>query len=223
MPKILQRTLLISVVSYSCSIFFYYIVYIATRLALNYKSGFLENRYSAIFFFIFALEFYNTRIPDYMFIAPFSKSERIKLQKKLFLYNHFASWIITSALTAFPELVSSIINRNIYNLFKSLFVIAVIYFLLFVAGHFKYFNLVNKRNYTFTGLLTNIIILADSSATAAIVTETNPGTFTYIITFITGISVILISLYCYKKHFKNMLRFYCDYELRIQHNDYKLF
>lgn len=223
MPKILQRTLLISAANYLCYIFFYYIAFTIASIALNNKLEVIENMYYPFSFFIFALEFYDTKIPDYIFIAPFSKSERIALQKKLFLYNHFTIWIITSAIVVSPELITSIINRSIYNLGKSIFVITVTYFLLFAAGHFKYFNLLNRKNYKFTGLLINIIILADSSITASIVTETNPGIFTYIIAVVIVISAVLVSLYCYKKHFKNMLEFYSDYELRIQNNNYKLF
>jgi len=66
-------------------------------------------------------------------------------------------------------------------------------------------------------------MLADSSITASIVTETNPDIFTYIIAVVIVISAVLVSLYCYKIHFKNMLEFYSDYELRIQNNNYKLF
>ncbi|MCI9079943.1 MAG: hypothetical protein HFH68_13675 [Lachnospiraceae bacterium] len=223
MPKILQRTLLISIANYLCYISFYYIASTIVSIALNDKLGFIENRYSSIFFFIFASEFYDTKIPDYIFIAPFSKSERMAMQKKLFLYNHLAAWTITSIVIVSPELIASIINMNIYNFGKSVFVILVIYFLLFTAGHFKYFNLLNRKNYKCTGLLTDTIILIDSSITAAIATETAPGMFTYIIAGAIAISAILDSLYCYKKHFRNMLEFYSDYELRIQNNNYKLF
>lgn len=223
MPKILQRTLLISIANYFCYISFYYIAFTIASIALNNKLGILENRYSAIFFFIFALEFYDTKIPDYIFIAPFSRNERILLQKKLFLYNHFATWIISSVIIVLPDLITSIIKNNIYNLGKSVFIIVIIYFLLFAAGHFKYFNLINKRNYKFTGLLTDIFIIADSSILAAISIDAGTGMFTYIITGATGISAIIVSLYCYKKHFKNMLEFYSDYELKIQYNNYKLF
>lgn len=223
MPKILQRTLLISIISYLAYISLYYIAFIITGIAINNKSGILENRYSAIFFFILTLNFYDTKFPDYIFIAPFSRNERILLQKKLFLYNHLATWIITSAVIVLPDLIISITNKDIYSLGKFVFITAVIYFLLFAAGHFKYFNLINRKNYKSTGLLTDIVILADSSAIAAITTDTGAGIFTHIITIVTGISAIIVALYCYKKHFKNMLVFYSDYELRIQYNNYKLF
>lgn len=223
MPKILQRTLLISIANYLCFISFYYIAFIIASLALNKEIEFLEDSYYAIFFFVFALEFYDTKIPDYIFIAPFSKGERMLLQKKLFLYNHFATWVITSVIVVFPELITSIISRNIYSFCQSVFVIIIIYFLLFAAGHFKYFNLVNKKNYKFTGLLTDAVIIADSSIVAAISIDADTGMFTYIIAVVTGISAIIVSLYCYRKHFKNMLEFYSDYELKIQYNNYKLF
>ena len=118
MPKILQRTLLMSIANYLFSISFYYIAFIIASIVSSNKFGILENRYSAIFFFIFALEFYYTRIPDYIFIAPFSRNERMLLQKKLFLYNLFATWIITSVIIVLPDLITSIIKNNIYNLGK---------------------------------------------------------------------------------------------------------
>ena len=223
MPKILQRTLLMSIANYLFSISFYYIAFIIASIVSSNKFGILENRYSAIFFFIFALEFYYTRIPDYIFIAPFSRNERMLLQKKLFLYNLFATWIITLVIIVLPDLITSIIKNNIYNLGKSVFIIVVIYSLLFVAGHFKYFNLINKKNYKLTGVLTYTFILADSSVIAAIAIDADTGIFTYIITGVTGISAIIVSLYYYKKHFKNMLEFYSDYEFKIQYNNYKLF
>lgn len=135
------------------------------------------------------------------------------------MYSHLATWIITSAFISFPELIISIINRNLYDTFKYLFEILIIYFLLFAAGHFTYFNLLNKKNFTFTGIAIDIIVLLESSVLAVIIVENPPGAAVYITMAVTFIIAILVSLYCYKKHFQNMMEFYSDYETRTQQKE----
>lgn len=219
MPKILRRDLLKSIISFTGSMFLYYTIFAITNIVLRSKYNFLGDRELVLFFFIIVSGFFNTTVPDYIFIAPFSKKERIKLQKKLFLYSHLATWIITSAFISFPELIISIINRNLYDTFKYLFEILIIYFLLFAAGHFTYFNLLNKKNFTFTGIAIDIIVLLESSVLTVIIVENPPGAAVYITMAVTFIIAILVSLYCYKKHFQNMLEFYSDYETRTQQKE----
>ncbi len=216
MPKILQRTLLKSIINYTGSMFLYYIVFAITNIIFRSRYNFLGDRELVLFFFILIAGFLNTAIPDYIFIAPFSRKERIQLQKKLFLYSHFATWGITSAFISFPELIMSVINRNLYDIGKYLFEITIMYFLLFVAGYSSYFNLLNKKNFTFTGIAINIIVLLESSVLAAVIIEGSSGTVIYITMAAVFIIAILSALYCYKKHFQNMLEFYSDYETSMQ-------
>ncbi|MFG6395559.1 MAG: hypothetical protein K1W24_15495 [Lachnospiraceae bacterium] len=216
MPKILQRTLLTLITKYSIYILLYYLVYIITCIITGNKHNFLEEKDIMIFMFIIFLEFFDTSIPDYIFIAPFSKEERIGLQKKLFLYSHFIIWIIISAFISLPGLITAAINGNLQNIFKYIFEIAVIYPMIFTAGHFRYFNMLNKNHFTFTIVSIDTFILIGSSVTAAIMMENTIGMPDYILMAVIGVLAIFVSLYCCKKHFKNMLEFYSDYETRTE-------
>lgn len=216
MPKILQRTLLTLIINYSFYILLYYLAYIITSIITESKYNLWSEKDIMIFFLIIILEFFDTSIPDYIFIAPFSRKERIELQKKLFLYSHFAIWIITSAFIVFPGLITAVSDKNLQNIFKYIFEIAMIYPMVFTAGHLRYFNLLNKKNFTFITVLIDTFILIGSSVTTAIMMENTISTYDYILMAVIGVITLFVSLYCYKKHFKNMLEFYSDYEARTE-------
>ena len=76
--------------------------------------------------------------------------------------------------------------------------------------------MLNKKNFTFTGIAINIIVLLESSVLAAVIIEGSSGTVIYITMAAVFIIAILSALYCYKKHFQNMLEFYSDYETSMQ-------
>lgn len=214
MPKILQKTLLTSIINFIICIFIYY----TTFTVINILSGYIFDTGEDIMVFVLLIisELSDTRIPSYIFIAPFSKSDRINLQKKLFLYNTFARWFITSAFILLPKIILTSGNKVILSSGKYIFEMAIIYFLIFIAGHLRYFYLINKINFTFTGLSLYIFTILVFPFSLYIITEDISSTGYYILMAVTGICTILISLYCYKKHFKSMLEFYSDYELSAQ-------
>ena len=76
--------------------------------------------------------------------------------------------------------------------------------------------MLNKNHFTFTIVSIDTFILIGSSVTAAIMMENTIGMPDYILMAIIGVLAIFVSLYCYKKHFKNMLEFYSDYETRTE-------
>lgn len=216
MPKILQRTLLTLIIRYSIYILLYYLLYVITSIIIGSKHNFWSEKDIMIFFIIIILEFFDTSIPDYIFIAPFSQKERIELQKKLFLYSHFAIWVITSVFITFPGLITAAADNNLQNIFKYIFEVIILYPMIFTAGHLKYFNLLNKKYFTFTMVSVDIFMSIGFSVIAAIIMENTINTYDYILMAVIGVLILFVSLYCYKKHFKNMLEFYSDYETRTE-------
>lgn len=210
MPKILRRTLLTSITNYIIFVFFYY----TTCTIINIISGnkLQIEKENIMYVSIIVSGLYGNCIPDYIFIAPFSKAGRIRLQKKLFFYNLFAKWIITSAFIMLPKTITAAGSSRLHNTWIYIFEITVIYLLLFIAGHLRYFYLINKINFT----LTYIFALLAFSFILFLITEDIYNTSSYILMAVMGILITIISLYYYKKHFKNMLEFYSDYELRTQ-------
>ena len=164
---------------------------------------------------IIVSELYDNCIPDYIFIAPFSKAGRISLQKKLFFYNIFARWIITSAFIMLPKPLSAAGSNILHNPVVDILEITVIYLLLFITGHLRYFYLINKINFTLTGIFTYFALPAFSFI-FFLITEDMCNTSSYVLMAVMGILITVISLYYYRKHFKNMLEFYSGYELRTQ-------
>lgn len=214
MPKILQRTLLTSIINFLIFSFFYYITCIIINIIAGNKLDIQEE--NLMFIAIIVSELYDNRIPDYIFIAPFSRAGRIKLQRKLFFYNLLARWIIISAFTIFPKIITGTGSDGFHNLGLYIFEITVIYLLLFITGHLRYSHLMNKINFTLTGVFIYIFALPASSFIFFLITEDIYNTSSYTFMAVMGILIAVISLYYYKKHFNNMLEFYSDYELITQ-------
>lgn len=210
MPKILRRTLLTSITNYIIFVFFYYTACTIINIISGNKLQIEKENIMYVSIIVSGL--YDNCIPDYIFIAPFSKAGRISLQKKLFFYNLFAKWIITSAFIMLPKTITAVGSSRLHNTWIYIFEITVIYLLLFIAGHLRYFYLINKINFT----LTYIFALLAFSFILFLITEDIYNTSSYILMVVMGILIAIISLYYYKKHFKNMLEFYSDYELRTQ-------
>lgn len=211
MPKILQRTLLTSIINYIIFVFFYYISF--TIINIITENNLDIQKENIMCLLIIFTELYDNYMPDYIFIAPFSKSGRINLQKKLFFYNLFAKWIITSVFIISPQIITIPVINSFHNLVRYILEIIVIYLLLFIIGHLRYIYLINKINFIFTGIFMYIFILPAVSSIFFLITK---YTSYYILMVVIAIVIAAISLYYYKKHFKNMLEFYSDYELITQ-------
>lgn len=219
MPKILRRTLLISITNYIIFVFIYYTVCVIINIISGNKLDIEKD--NIIYVSIIFSGLYDNCIPDYIFIAPFSKAGRINLQKKLFFYNLFAKWIITSAFIMFPKIINAAGRNGFHNPGLYIFESTVIYLLLFITGHLRYFYLINKINFTFTGIFMYIFALPAFSFIFFLITEDIYNTSSYALMAVMGILIVIISLYYYRKHFKNMLEFYSDYELSTQIKDVK--
>jgi len=225
MPKILQKKFLSEICKFLLFSVICYIIAIPICIYAGkkpfagpgYFNG-LEYTYTSLIYynmFFFYLDYLDGRLPDYIFIAPFSLKERMAMHKKFFFYSIIAKWAIAVVFVLVPYLAEYAVYGILQAYIKSIFIMLTIFYILFVSGFYKYFNTTSYMHGTILAFQ-ELLILALSEA---VIITRQLHTAGYILLAITSIISIAAILYYYFKHYGAMCRYYSDYELSMQLKD----
>ena len=223
MPKLLRKNIWKSMVNIILLWLLVYIVMAAIKISM----GEYANQYTQEDFFlrvqdgtglamIIALygcyALVGPALPDYIFIAPFSLNDRKYLIKRFFTINMLMDFLCLSILFAASDLIKFIHYHNSQILLACLIQEIVLFGIVYILSYLKYFRECNVASEI------GVIVVSTlwEGMLAGILDEKSEFVLQEGILFmvISVILTVVLVVYYYVKHFKAMIDYYSDYEVR---------
>ena len=211
MPKLLRKSIYgTSIISFLCCVVLTSVNFI--RLSNNAEFCGVFNGLNLLLLIFSSSNIeskFNYVLPDYIFIAPYSKEQRKKLIRKSLLYNFIAAYSCILVLAICPMIIYAVLNGEVMKLTLCFTEIIIVFTMVYSGKYMKYTYEVNLNMGVFLSGVRffQYIMFAGMSGSMSHITII--GTIIFFTIIIAGIIVILI---CRKKYYEPMVEYLADYE-----------
>lgn len=221
MPKLLRKNIWKSIIELILLCLLAYIITGFAKIFIgeyNQKDFFLIVQEGYVFLMVIIMYSYSAfvgqTLPDYIFIAPFSLEDRKYLIKKLFTVNILTNFLCPSIFFIVPVFINFFRYRNSQILAGCLFQEIILFGIVYAFSYLKYFrerNVAGELGIIAVSTIWESILAGIIEEMGEFVLQENMLLKFIIIAVILNIFLIV---YYHIKHFKAMVDYYAEYEIR---------